>query len=175
MKGKNLILLFLGIVIFFSGCIWKYSPRPGTIPPHIKSVAIEETVNNTAEFNLGQQFTAMMTDKMQIENILPLSGPSSAHSIIYTEINSIRDAVYSYDESEVVKEYRLTQQMDFRWYDTEKDENIMQKTLSQYEIYYSDQYNRTLAPADQVTREEALDRLLNKMTEEVMVELTSQW
>ncbi|MDZ7795597.1 MAG: LPS assembly lipoprotein LptE [Candidatus Marinimicrobia bacterium] len=175
MKGKNLIVLLLGIALLFSGCIWKYSPRPGTIPPHIKSVAIEETENNTAEFNLGQEFTAMMTDKMQIENILPLSDPSSAHSIIYTEIKSIRDAVYSYDESEVVKEYRLTQQMDFRWYDTEKDENIMQKTLSEYEIYYSDQYNRTLAPADQVTREEALDRLLNKMTEKVMVELTSQW
>ena len=169
------IFLIAGLLILPGGCFWKYSPRPGTIPPHIESVAISETGNNTAEFNLGQEFTAMLTDQMQLENLLPLSAPAAAHSIIYTDINSINDAVYSYDESEIVKEYRLSMKMDFRWYDAVNEKDIMNKPLSDYEIYYSDQYNNSLPAADRVTRDEALDRLLDKMAESVMVELTSQW
>ncbi|MCK4813353.1 MAG: hypothetical protein KAT14_05385 [Candidatus Marinimicrobia bacterium] len=169
------IIIFSGLLLFFAGCIWKYSPRPGTIPPHIKSVAIDETKNNTAEFNLDQNFTILLTDKMQLDNILPLSDVSVSHSIIYTELKNIQDAVYSYDETEIVKEYRLTLRLNFRWYDTVNEKNIMEKTLSEYEIYYSDQYNSTLATDDQVTRELALDRLLDKLAEKVLVELTSQW
>lgn len=163
------------IALLLSSCIWKYSPRPGTIPPHIKSVAIDETVNNTAEFNLGQDFTARLTNKMMQDNLLPLSDVSIAHSVIYTTIRDVGDAVYSYDENEIVKEYRLSLRLDFRWYDTANDKNMMETTLSDYEIYYSDQYNSSLSPADQVRREEALNILLDKMVEKVMVELTSQW
>lgn len=170
---KKLILFLL--LLLAASCVWKYSPRPGTIPPHIKSVAIAETVNNTAEFNLGQDFTARLSGKMLQDNLLPLSEPSIAHSVIYTTIRDIGDAVYSYDESEIVKEYRLNMRMDFRWYDTANDKNMMETSLSDYEIYYSDQYNSALSEADQVRREEALSTLLDKMVEKVMVELTSQW
>ncbi|MDZ7821498.1 MAG: LptE family protein [Candidatus Marinimicrobia bacterium] len=175
MKRAKTTFAVIAVLFVLSGCIWKYSPRPGTIPPHIKSVAVGETENNTAEFNLGQEFTAMLTDKMQTENLLPLSNPASAHSMISTSIKNISDAVYSYDETEIVKEYRLSMQMDFSWYDEVNDKEIMSKVLSEYEIYYSDQYNGTLAPGDQVTRDEALERLLDKMAENVTVELTSQW
>jgi outer membrane lipopolysaccharide assembly protein LptE/RlpB len=168
-------ILLLPLLLLLAGCIWKYSPRPGTIPPHIKSVGIEQTVNNTAEFNLGQEFTARMTSKMLQDNLLPLSDPAAAHSIIYTTLRDISDAVYSYDETEVVKEYRLSLRLDFRWYDTANDDDMMEKTLSDYEIYYSDQYNSTLPPSDQVRREEALSVLLDKMVEKIIVELTSEW
>lgn len=176
MKNKNaLYILPLLLCVFLSGCIWKYSTRPGTIPPHIKNVAIDETGNNTAEFNLGQEFTMMLINRMQLDNLLPLSDASVAHSVIYTTLRNIQDAVQTYDETEVVKEYRLSLRLDFRWYDRLNDKNIMEKNLSNYEIYYSDQYNSSLSPNDQVTREAALKRLMDKLTQELMVELTSQW
>ncbi|MDD3095003.1 MAG: LptE family protein [Candidatus Neomarinimicrobiota bacterium] len=169
------ILIALLPLILLNACIWKYSPRPGTIPPHIKSVAINETLNNTAEFNLGQEFTTMLSDRMQRDNLLPLGDPSVAHSVIYTTLNDIRDAVYSYDEAEIVKEYRLSLRLDFRWYDTVNARDMMQKNISDYEVYYSDQYNSSLSPGDQIKREDALGVLMDKLVEKVMVELTSEW
>ena len=168
-------MTLLSIAILLTGCVWMYSTRPGTIPPHIKSVAIDETTNNTAEFNLGQEFTTLLIEKMQLDNLLPISDPSVANSIIYTGLTRISDAVYSYDETEVVKEYKLTLNMDFRWYDALNDTDIMKKALSEYEIYYSDSYNNTLSSYQQVTRESALELLKDKLADRVLVELTSQW
>lgn len=168
-------IILLSMFFLLTGCIWMYSTRPGTIPPHIKSVAIDETKNNTAEFNLGQNFTAILIDKMQLENLLPLSDESVTQSIIYTSISSINDQVYSYDENVVVKEYKLSINIDFSWYDTVNEDDIMKKVLSDYEIYYSDTYNNSLSSNDQVTREIALERLMDKMGDRVLTELTSQW
>jgi len=158
-----------------SGCIWMYSTRPGTIPPHIKNVAIDQTKNNTAEFNLGEDMTDMLISKMQLENLLPLSDESVALSIIYTAITRVSDNVYSYDESDVVKEYKLSISIDFRWYDTVNEVDIMKKGLSDYKVYYSDSFNNSLSPNDQITRETALELLMDQMADKVLTELTSQW
>jgi len=158
-----------------SGCIWMYSTRPGTIPPHIKNVAIDQTKNNTAEFNLGEDMTDMLISKMQLENLLPLSDESVALSIIYTAITRVSDNVYSYDESDVVKEYKLSISIDFRWYDTVNEVDIMKKGLSDYKVYYSDSFNNSLSPNDQITREIALELLMDQMADKVLTELTSQW
>ncbi len=152
-----------------------YSTRPGTIPPHIKSIAINETVNNTPEFNLGQEFTEIQIKKMELENLLPLMDASLANSIIYTKIKSLKDVVHSYDESVVVKEYKLTMSVDFRWYDTVNDVDMMSTTLSEYVIYYSDSFNSSLSAGDQMNREQALELLIDKMADKVLIELTSEW
>lgn len=172
---KKVQILFVFTAFLLSGCIWMYSTRPGTIPPHIKSVAIDETKNNTAEFNLGEDMTDMLISKMQLENLLPLSDESVALSIIYTTITRVNDNVYSYDESDVVKEYKLSISIDFSWYDTINEVDIMKTPLSDYEIYYSDSYNNTLSPNDQISRETALELLMDKMADKVLTELTSQW
>lgn len=169
------ILTFIFVLFLLHGCFWMYSTRPGTIPPHIKSVAIKETVNSTAEFNLGQRFTELQIQKMQLENLLPLMDESISNSIIYTEIKKISDAVYTYDETIVVKEYKLSMQVDFKWYDAVNDLNMMEKTLSEYEIYYSDTQNSKLSPREQVSREDALKLLMDKMADKVLIELTSEW
>ncbi|MBW6458797.1 MAG: hypothetical protein K0B52_06530 [FCB group bacterium] len=176
MKQKNVHFFTLILIcLLCAGCVWKYSIRPGTIPPHIKNVAISETENSTAEFNLGQEFTMMLINRMLLDNLLPLADASVAHSVIYTTLRNIQDVVYSYDETEVVKEYRLSLRLDFRWYDRLNDKNIMEKNITDYEIYYSGQYNSTLSPNDQVTREIAMERLMDKLAQKVMVELTSEW
>ena len=175
MENKFKILALLLLTILLTGCIWMYSTRPGTIPPHIKSVAIDETKNNTAEFNLGQDFTSILINKMNLDNLLPISDVSVANSIIYTGFTRISDAVFSYDETEIVKEYKLTLNIDFRWYDALNDTDIMKKALNEYEIYYSDSYNNTLSSDEQVTRESALELLKDKLADKVLVELTSQW
>ncbi|MFA6617901.1 MAG: LPS assembly lipoprotein LptE [Candidatus Neomarinimicrobiota bacterium] len=169
------ILIFLCVLLLIQGCFWMYSTRPGTIPPHIKSVAIKETVNSTAEFNLGQKFTELQIQKMQLENLLPIMDETIANSIIYTDIKRLSDAVYTYDETVVVKEYKLTMSLDFKWYDVVNELDMMEKTLSEYEIYYSDTQNSKLSPQDQVNREDALDLLMDKMADKVLIELTSEW
>lgn len=171
---KKIAILF-SILLLLQGCFWMYSTRPGTIPPQIKSVAIKETVNSTAEFNLGQEFTELQINKMELENLLPLMDESIANSIIFTEIKKISDAVYTYDENVIVKEYKLTMVVDFRWYDAVNEVDMMEKTLSEYKIYFSDTQNLNLSSEDQVTREDALKLLMDEMADKVLIELTSEW
>ena len=172
---RKTIILLICSALLLSSCIWMYSTRPGSIPPHIKSTAIDETKNNTAEFNLGQDMTTLLISKMQLENLLPLYDESVANSVIYTTISSVNDNVYSYDENDIVKEYKLSIKIDFRWYDTINETDLMKSVLSDYEIYYSDSYNNSLSPSDQISRETALELLMDKMADKVLTELTSQW
>lgn len=175
MKPLRIISIYILIAISLSSCIWLYSTRPGNIPPHIKSVAIDETKNNTAEFNLGQDFTSLLIDKMQLENLLPLDDKSVAYSIIYTDIKNISDAVFSYDEAIIVKEYKLSMTVDFSWFDTVNGVDIMKKTFNEYKIYFSDTYNSTLSQNEKITRVEALTLLMDELASKVIIELTSQW
>ncbi|HAE87383.1 TPA: hypothetical protein DCG86_05100, partial [Candidatus Marinimicrobia bacterium] len=82
-KARYTVFLFVLAHLFFTGC-GIYSVRPGTIPPGIKSIAVEDVVNETAEFGLGQELTTALLSRILSENILPLAEPRAAHSVIRT-------------------------------------------------------------------------------------------
>lgn len=79
-KNSCLIMAFY-MAMIASGC-WFYSFK-GTLPPHIKSIAIPLFSDQTAEFNIQQ----VVTDQIRVgfirENILKLVEEDNAHSIFH--------------------------------------------------------------------------------------------
>jgi hypothetical protein len=51
----------------------------------------------------------------------------------------------------------------------------MSGTLSQWSIYYSDNYNNQLSPEDQIVRGDAIEDVLGKISQDLIEKLTSDW
>ena len=103
------------ILPFFVGCI--YYSMAGSIPPHIKSIAIPLVENQTAEFGMSEAVTDNMVNEFTEENILRLVSEDQADSILRGKIVSVKDAPYTYTKQEAVTEYRFTITMDLEWFD----------------------------------------------------------
>lgn len=172
--SKLKIILTIFVLFTITSC-WYYSVRPGTIPSGITNIAVPKIKNETAEFNLGEDLTASVISEVISENILPLVGEDAASSILYITVKSINENPHTYDETEVVKEYKISISTEFQWYDSREKMDLMAGTISQYEIYYSDNYNNQLSSDDQIIRENALIKLKETLAEKIILKLTSDW
>ncbi|HDR05151.1 MAG TPA: hypothetical protein ENN84_07905 [Candidatus Marinimicrobia bacterium] len=166
--------LLLSFLLFINGC-GIYSVRPGTIPTHIKSIAVSPVINETAEFAIAEDMTGRLLNQLLTENLLPVTDENAANSIIYVIIKSLDDRPYTFDEQEMVKEYKLTINADFTWYDALNQTELMKSPVSQWSAYYSENYNSQFSPDDQRVRENALDETMTKIAEDIILKLTSDW
>ncbi|MCK5521287.1 MAG: hypothetical protein KAI81_09260 [Candidatus Marinimicrobia bacterium] len=174
MNTISKIIALLTIFLFFHAC-GIYGTKPGSIPPHIKNIHIPMVENETAEFALNETVNSNVINTIIDENILKLADENIAHSILYLSCTNINDKPYTFDETETVKEYKLTLTMSYRWVDTAKKEDVMKGNLSQWAVYYSDSYNNMLSPDDQIDRETAKIELAEKIAEDVVFQLVSDW
>ncbi len=118
---------------FFVGCI--YYSMAGSIPPHIKSIAIPLVENQTAEFGMSEAVTDNMVNEFTEENILRLVSEDQADSILRGKIVSVKDAPYTYTKQEAVTEYRFTITMDLEWFDVKEDKVLLKKQYSGFGAY----------------------------------------
>lgn len=172
---RGILLSGLLILSFIMQGCGIYSTKPGSIPPHIKTIFIPMVENETAEFGLNEVVNSNVVNTVINENILDLGDENGAHSILYLSCTGINDKPYTFDETERVQEYRLTLTMSYRWVDTAKKEDIMNGNLSQWAVYYSDSYNNELSPGDQIDRESAKKEVADKIAEDVVFQLVSDW
>ena len=121
------------ILPFFVSCI--YYSMAGSIPPHIKSIAIPLVDNQTAEFGMSEAVTDNMVNEFIEENILRLVSEDQADSILRGKIVSVKDAPYTYTKQEAVTEYRFTITMDLEWFDVKEDKVLLKKQYSGFGAY----------------------------------------
>ncbi len=129
---KTEFLLFF--LSFFLCCV--YSSNPGVIPSHLVSVAIPVFVNNTLEPLLEENLTKSVVYVFQKDNTLQVRTEDQATSILKGEIIEYKKDIYSWDESERVKEYKLTLQVKITFFDlVENKERVKDKIISESVIY----------------------------------------
>jgi len=164
--------LRIGVILIslsLAGC-WFYSFR-GTLPPHIKNIAIPLFNDRTAEFNLQQ----VVTDQIRLgfirENIIKFAEEENAHSVLYGNILDIQDRPLVYDDTEsgeAVREYRLTLRIEAEWFDRVENKSLFKKQFTGYSEY---------DPSGQsgVTRDSALQNALNMITEDIINAILAGW
>ncbi|MCD6204817.1 MAG: LptE family protein [Candidatus Marinimicrobia bacterium] len=172
-KSKNIAsffsLILLILIIPMTSC-WFYSFK-GTLPPHIKSIAIPLFGDRTAEFNIQQTVTDQIRIGFIKENILKLVEEENANSVLYGTIQSIQDRplVYQGDASgEAVTEYRLTLKIEVEWYDKVEEKTVFKKTFTAYS-----EYDPT--GATDRTRELALTESVDQITEDIVNQILAGW
>lgn len=175
-QDKNIKYQIVGIILavfmlLSNSACWYYSFR-GTLPPHIKNVAIPIFKDKTAEFNIQQ----VVTDQIRLgfiqENILKLIEEDNCHSILYGTVLSIQDRPLVFTESEetgeAVKEYRVTVKVEVEWYDKINNKPIFKKQFTGYS-----EYDPT--GATDRDRETALEESISQITEDIINSILSGW
>jgi len=120
--------------IFFVQSCGFYS-MAGSIPPHIKSIAIPLVDNQTAEFGIAENITDNIIAVFNEENILRIVDEQNSDSILNGTIIKIVDAPYTFNSQEAVSEYRVTISMNMTWLDVKNDTELLKKNYTGWGAY----------------------------------------
>jgi|TARA_B100000586_G_scaffold95683_1_gene68265 hypothetical protein len=126
-------LLLASSFFLLSGCMF-YS-MAGSIPPHIKSIAIPLVENQTAEFAMAETVTDNLVSKFTEENILRVTNEKGADSIMKGVILKVDDGPYTFSKEEAVTEYRFTVSIKMEWLDAVNDKVLLTKQYSGWGAY----------------------------------------
>ncbi len=107
----------------------------GSIPPHIKSIAIPLVENQTAEFAIAETITNELVAKFTKENILHMTDEKRADSVLNGTILKVLDGPYTFSKAEAVTEYRFTVSLKLEWVDVAKDEVLLDKQYTSWGAY----------------------------------------
>tara|TARA_Y100001934_G_C12349693_1_gene774657 strand:- start:1917 stop:2408 length:492 start_codon:yes stop_codon:yes gene_type:complete len=107
----------------------------GSIPTHIKSIAIPLMENQTAEFGLAENITDGILGQFNESGILSIVDQSSAHSILRGTIKKVNEGPYTYSKQESVTEYRYKIDIEIEWYDILNEKNLLKGMYSGFGAY----------------------------------------
>lgn len=139
----------------------------GSLPPHIKSIAIPLFENQTAEYRINETITDLVTQEFMRENVLRLDDEKSADSVLEGVVTRITDSPYTYNEAEQVKDYRVTIGLKIRWYDQVEDKVLLEQNVSGWGVYDAQQAN--------TTRESGIEEATTKISQDIINAITANW
>ena len=131
---KKIKAIFLYIFFLLHASCGFYS-MAGSIPPHIKSIAIPLMDNETAEFGLAEDITDGLLLQFNEAGILDIIDESLANSILHGTIKKVNEGPYTYNKKESVSEFRYKIDIKVFWYDVSQDKNILEGTYSGFGAY----------------------------------------
>ena len=133
-KMKKIIKSYIFIsAIFLQSC--GFYSMAGSIPPHIKNIAIPLVENQTAEFAMAETVTDNLVSKFTKENILRVTSEKNADSKLNGIIMKVDDGPYTFSKEEAVTEYRFTVSMKLEWVDMVNDKVLLTKQYTGWGAY----------------------------------------
>lgn len=134
-KKAKQIMTGVGLIWMLTGTGCGFYSMAGSIPPHIKSIALPLVGNETAELGMAETVTAELEQAFIDENILRVVDEDRANSVLRGTIISIDDSPYTFSKQEAVTEYRYTIQLDLEWVDLEQDKVLISRRFSGWGAY----------------------------------------
>lgn len=169
-KIISLILLLFtsGLLINFNtGC--SYSFTGASVPEHLKTIAIPiaDDRSGSAEFGLRESLTQKLIQKFIDDNSLQVAERVNADAVLECTIVSFNDAPAIVTAGENVTSRRITIGVKASYRDLIKKITVYDKTFSSYEDYPQD--------GSLAERNNAIEKVLDKLTEDILLETVSGW
>ncbi|MCX7834548.1 MAG: LPS assembly lipoprotein LptE [bacterium] len=159
-------ILYLFLIIVQVGC-FRYS-FTGSMPPHLKTVAVITLEDRTAELGLREKLTDAIVEAYRNDNTLRITDPTSADAILSGEVSSLLEAPYSFTAAETVTETRVTISIRIKLEDKIKNKVLYEGVLSAFGGYGS-------ASSTNSNRDAAIDEAIKKLASEVVTKTLSGW
>jgi len=159
----NILILF-GI-LFVPGC--SYYSLKGSLPPHLKTVAIPLFENQTAEFGITESFTDVVIDEFVRDGSLKIAERSTADVLVQGIITSISDRAGAYDQQEVVQDIKVYITVRVECTDQVKRQTMWSERITQFGTY---------DPAEGPDgRTSAYEEAYEKLSQEILNKTVSNW
>jgi len=124
MRRKRVLSLLVLAALILGGC--GYSLR-GSLPGHIKTVAVPVFKNRTSEPGVETMLTGAVVDAFSTNGRLTVVGAEKADSILEGEVIGYQVLSIAYDPKANVQQYRLVVTMNLRFRDVKRDEMIFEQ------------------------------------------------
>lgn len=156
----------LALIVSITGCgVYSFS---GHGIGGVETIAIESFENQTAEFGIREELSDAILNALLKDRTLTVVDRSNADAILFGNILSIRDNPLTYDQNETVSEYEISISMSFVLRDPEKTDPVWQGTLTGKGSY-------PFTSGGTTEREEGMDKALDRLAQDLLNKLTSDW
>lgn len=170
--GRNraaVLLLFCALSLSSCGL---YSTNPGSLPGHIKTLAVPAFENKTTQVGLDEEITQAVISRFVDDNHLKIVAESDANAVLTGSVVDYKNTVFGFTGREQAQEYRVQITVAVRLMDRVKNRELwrdddMVKTQNYYVISVPGQ-----EPQDEVSgRKEAV----RKIADEILSRTIENW
>lgn len=168
-KFSLLFLLFaLTVVLNFNACC-SYSFTGASVPKHLNTIAIPiaDDKSGSAEIGLRESLTQKLIQKFIDDNSLQITDRINADAILECTVVSFNDAPAIISAGENVTSRRITVGVKASYKDLVKKVTIFDKTFTSYQDYPQ---GGSLSD-----RNNAIEKVLDQITEDILLETVSGW
>lgn len=167
-SGLNLIIILFLIILSQIGC--SYSFTGSSVPPHLKSIAIPYCIDRSGsgEPTMADDFTNALIDNFLNDNSFSIEKRSEADAILECTITSLSDAPTVIEGGEDVTTRRITIKAKVLYRDMVLKKTVFNKSFSNYGDY------STSGNVDS-EREEAIQNAIERITEDILLAVVSDW
>lgn len=162
-----LLLTTFTILPILSGGCYYYSTS-GSLPVHIKRIAIPLFQNETLEYGIDEELTDAVIDAFMADNTLTIRDRNYADCIILGRIVEVRDEPFTYDEQENVQSYKFRLFVAIRCEDLRKHRVL-------WEEEYMEAWGIYLAPGLPEQREEGITMAIEKLATDIVNKTIAGW
>lgn len=157
----------LSVALLVVGC--SYSFKGGTVPPHLKTVAIPvvEDVSGYGDPSLREQFTRELTQRFISDATLELADRTTSDAVLEGTIVDVRDAPNVLQGGENVAQRRITVRVKVKFNDLKLRKMIWDKEFSNWGDYPSG--------GGLTQRQAGIEEAVRKLTEDILNDTVAGW
>ena len=163
-KSAFYVLVLFGI-LFVSSC--GYYSLKGSLPPHLKTIAIPLFDNQTAEFGITETLTDAVIDEFVRDGSLKIAERSNADVVLVGTIAGISDRAGAYDQQEVVQDVKVYITVRVECTDQVKRQTMWDERITQF-----GSYDPAEGPDGRAT---AYDEAFDKLSQDILNKTVSNW
>jgi outer membrane lipopolysaccharide assembly protein LptE/RlpB len=148
--------LALGALVVLAGC--GYSLR-GTLPSHIKTVAVPIFTNRTQEPAVEGLITRAVVEAFSTNGRLKIAKAADADAILDGEITRYEIQAIAYDQSANIRQYRLLVTLNLRMRDVREHKVLFERTgvQEQADFRVLGNVSQTISREETALRDAAVD------------------
>lgn len=179
MKSAKQKLFYIPVLIaltIFTGC--NYSFTGSSVPQHLSTIAIPVVIDRSGsgETDLSEKFTNTLIQKFTDDNSLQVADKANSDAIIECTVLPLQDAptvVSNVASVENVATRRITITVKVLYKDNVERKQIFDKNFSNFGDYDTEaaDYGGDLIAA----RSAAIDDAVDKLTEDILLGVVSNW
>jgi len=162
------LLIALTVVLNFTACC-SYSFTGTSVPKHLNTIAIPiaDDKSGSAEIGLRESLTQKLIQKFIDDNSLQVTDRVNADAILECTVVSFNDAPAIVSAGENVTSRRITIGVKASYRDLVKKVTVFDKTFTSYQDYPQ---GGSLSD-----RNNAIEKVLDQITEDILLETVSGW